>query len=53
MIIEFKGMRPDIEKAAYIAENATISGDVALGEGSSVWFTPLCVRKWLQSASVL
>lgn len=38
MIIEFKGMRPDIEKAAYIAENATISGDVALGEGSSVWF---------------
>lgn len=38
MIIEFKGMRPDIEKAAYIAENATISGDVSLGEGSSVWF---------------
>lgn len=38
MIIEFKGMRPNIEKAAYIAENATISGDVTLGEGSSVWF---------------
>lgn len=38
MIIEFKGMRPDIEKAAYIAENATISGDVTLGENSSVWF---------------
>ena len=52
MIIEFKGMRPDIEKAAYIAENATISGDVVLGEGSS-GSTPLCVRKWLQSPSVL
>ncbi len=38
MIIEFKGMRPNIEKAAYIVENATISGDVTLGEGSSVWF---------------
>lgn len=38
MLIEFKGMRPDVEKAAYVAENATISGDVALGEGSSVWF---------------
>lgn len=38
MIIEFKGMRPDIDKAAYIAENATISGDVTLGENSSVWF---------------
>ncbi len=38
MIIEFKGMRPDIDKAAYIAENATIGGDVTLGENSSVWF---------------
>ncbi|MBS6940652.1 MAG: gamma carbonic anhydrase family protein [Slackia piriformis] len=38
MIIEFEGMRPDIDKAAYIAENATISGDVVLGENSSVWF---------------
>lgn len=38
MIIEFKGMRPNVEKAAYIAENATISGDVTLGENSSVWF---------------
>lgn len=38
MIIEFKGMRPRIDKAAYVAENATISGDVTLGENSSVWF---------------
>lgn len=38
MIIEFKGMRPDVERAAYIAENATICGDVTLGESSSVWF---------------
>lgn len=38
MIIDFKGMRPDIEKAAYIAENATISGDVTLGKNTSIWF---------------
>lgn len=38
MIIEFKGMRPNVEQAAYIAENATISGDVTLGKDSSVWF---------------
>lgn len=38
MIIEFKGMRPDIEKTAYIADSATISGDVTLGKDSSVWF---------------
>lgn len=38
MLIEFKGMKPDVSKAAFIAENATISGDVILGENSSVWF---------------
>ncbi|MEG0505375.1 MAG: gamma carbonic anhydrase family protein, partial [Raoultibacter sp.] len=39
MIIEFKGMRPDVSRASFIAENATISGDVILGEESSVWFS--------------
>lgn len=38
MIIEFKGMRPDVEKATFIAESATLSGDIHLAENTSVWF---------------
>ena len=38
MIMEYQGHRPDVQKAAYIAENASIIGDVVLEEGSSVWF---------------
>lgn len=38
MLIEFKGKAPDVSQAAYIAENATICGDVTLGKDSSVWF---------------
>ena len=39
MLVEFKGMFPDVEKAAFIAPNAAICGDVAMDEGSSVWFS--------------
>ena len=38
MLIEFKGVRPQIADSAYIAPNATVIGDVTLGEGGSVWF---------------
>lgn len=38
MLVEFKGMAPDVSQASYIAPNAAICGDVTLGEGSSVWF---------------
>ena len=38
MIIEYKGMAPDTSGAAYIADNACVSGDVSMGEGSSIWF---------------
>lgn len=38
MIIEYQGMKPDISKAAFVAENASIIGDVVLEEGASVWF---------------
>ena len=38
MLIEFKGMTPKVEKAAYIAPSATICGDVVLGQDSSIWF---------------
>ena len=32
------GKHPKIPKDCYIAENATIVGDVSLGEGCSIWF---------------
>lgn len=38
MIIEFKDMRPDVEKATFIADSATLSGDIHLAENTSVWF---------------
>ena len=41
MIIEFKGMRPDVEKATFIADSATLSGDIHLAENTSVWLAPL------------
>lgn len=38
MIVEYKGMEPDTAQAAFVAGTATVSGDVVLGEESSVWF---------------
>ena len=40
MELILKGMpAPDTSRAAYIAPNAAIAGDVQLGEGTSVWFS--------------
>ncbi|MGI8315730.1 gamma carbonic anhydrase [Halobacillus mangrovi] len=38
MICEYKGKLPQIDPSAYIAEDAVITGDVKIGELSSVWF---------------
>ncbi|MSP63238.1 MAG: gamma carbonic anhydrase family protein [Myxococcales bacterium] len=38
MIRGFQGQRPQIDPSAFIAETATIVGDVTLGARSSVWF---------------
>jgi len=32
------GHTPDISRAAFVAQNATLAGDVVLGAGSSVWY---------------
>jgi carbonic anhydrase/acetyltransferase-like protein (isoleucine patch superfamily) len=37
-IVELGASRPRIEKAAFIAEDAVLIGDVELGEDASVWF---------------
>lgn len=38
LIKEVRGFKPQIGKDCYLAENATIVGDVVLGKGCSVWF---------------
>lgn len=39
MIRTFNNIQPKIHKTAFITENATIIGDVEIGEDSSVWFS--------------
>ena len=38
MIITFQGKTPKISSEAFVAENATLIGDVTIGPDSSVWF---------------
>lgn len=38
MIKNFAGKAPVIDESAFIAENATIIGDVTIGKGSSIWY---------------
>lgn len=39
MIKDFSGKTPVIDESAFIAENATVIGDVTIGKGSSVWYS--------------
>lgn len=38
MIYPYKGISPEIAKSAFIADFVTITGDVKIGEESSIWF---------------
>lgn len=38
MIYSFKGKSPQIADSAFIADYTTITGDVTIGEESSIWF---------------
>lgn len=38
MIYPFKDKQPSIDPSVFIADYATITGDVIIGAGSSVWF---------------
>lgn len=38
LIKEIKGIKPQWGEDCYIAENATLVGDVKMGKGCSVWF---------------
>lgn len=38
MIGSINGKMPEISKSAYVAPNATVLGNVTIGDGSGVWF---------------
>ncbi len=38
MILAYNGIMPKIDPTAFIAETATIIGDVVIGPGSNIWF---------------
>ena len=38
LIKEVRGFTPQIGKDCYLAENATVVGDVIMGNGCSIWF---------------
>lgn len=38
IIYPYKGKEPEIAESAYIADNAVITGDVKIGEESTIWF---------------
>jgi gamma-carbonic anhydrase len=38
IILPYKGIYPKIAPNVFIAENAVITGDVTIGDGSSIWF---------------
>src|SRR5699024_8575222 len=38
MIHSYKGTTPNIHETAYVAHDATLTGDIEIGEASSIWF---------------
>ncbi|KMY52444.1 gamma carbonic anhydrase family protein [Peribacillus loiseleuriae] len=38
MLYAYKGKKPEISMSAYLADNAVVTGDVRIGEESTVWF---------------
>lgn len=38
MILSIGDQKPDVKDAIFVAENATVIGDVVLGKDSSIWF---------------
>lgn len=37
-ILSYKSLTPQVAKTAFVAPNATLAGDVKVGECSSIWF---------------
>ncbi|GFO53035.1 gamma carbonic anhydrase family protein [Geomonas sp. Red276] len=43
MIRSFKGMKPQIDETAFVAEGAVVIGEVSIGKESSIWYN--CVLR--------
>jgi carbonic anhydrase/acetyltransferase-like protein (isoleucine patch superfamily) len=41
MILDFQGTYPKVDPSAFIADNATVIGDVEVGPGANIWFYTL------------
>lgn len=39
MIVSYKDKKPIIDETVFIAKNATVAGDVVIGENSGIWFS--------------
>lgn len=50
-IVPFKDKKPEVAQSVYVAPNATIVGDVLIGENSSVWFN--CVVRGDESRIII
>lgn len=51
MIKDFQGRQPQIHQDTFIAENATVIGDVNIGQGSSIWYNAV-LRGDIQNISI-
>ncbi len=38
ILYTYKGKKPEISASAYLADNAVVTGDVKIGEESTIWF---------------
>ena len=45
MIVSIEGHTPDVSSAAFVADNATVCGDVKVGEDSSIWLGDVYKRQ--------
>jgi len=45
-ILEFEGKKPRIHPSCYVASNATIVGDVTIGEDSNIWPNAVIRGDW-------
>ena len=43
LISGVKGVKPQIDESCWLAENATVIGDVQMGKNSNVWFNAVLV----------
>jgi len=46
MIVEFERKHPKIDPKAFLAENATVTGDVGTGPRINIWFYSIDRGDW-------